>query len=63
MQSTQKVHGTNAFAVSAMSRALELLCREPLRVVDGGQSHRTFVYIKDAIKVVLPSKLYVCFCH
>lgn len=27
--------------------------REPLKLVDGGQSQRTFVYIKDAIEAVL----------
>jgi UDP-apiose/xylose synthase len=26
---------------------------EPLKLVDGGQSQRTFVYIKDAIEAVL----------
>ncbi|KAH9290583.1 hypothetical protein KI387_034700, partial [Taxus chinensis] len=30
-----------------------LLRGEPLKLVDGGQSQRTFVYIKDAIEVVL----------
>ncbi|KAF9684610.1 hypothetical protein SADUNF_Sadunf04G0136400 [Salix dunnii] len=30
-----------------------LLRREPLKLVDGGQSQRTFVYIKDAIEAVL----------
>ncbi|PKU82645.1 UDP-D-apiose/UDP-D-xylose synthase 2 [Dendrobium catenatum] len=30
-----------------------LLRREPLKLVDGGQSLRTFVYIKDAIEAVL----------
>ncbi|KAL0417647.1 UNVERIFIED_CONTAM: UDP-D-apiose/UDP-D-xylose synthase 2 [Sesamum radiatum] len=30
-----------------------LLRREPLKLVDGGQSQRTFVYIKDAIDAVL----------
>ncbi|KAK1300604.1 hypothetical protein QJS10_CPB13g00819 [Acorus calamus] len=30
-----------------------LLRREPLQLVDGGQSQRTFVYIKDAIEAVL----------
>ncbi|KAM0966614.1 hypothetical protein ACFX2C_022348 [Malus domestica] len=30
-----------------------LLCREPLKLVHGGQSHRTFVYIKDAIEAVM----------
>ncbi|KAM1203706.1 hypothetical protein ACFX15_019140 [Malus domestica] len=30
-----------------------LLRREPLKLVDGGQSHITFVYIKDAIKAVM----------
>lgn len=34
-----------------MSQAL--LRREPLKLVDGGQSQRTFVYIKDAIEAVL----------
>uniref|UniRef100_A0A2P2LF72 Bifunctional polymyxin resistance protein ArnA n=1 Tax=Rhizophora mucronata TaxID=61149 RepID=A0A2P2LF72_RHIMU len=29
-----------------------LLRREPLKLVDGGQSQRTFVYIKDAIEAV-----------
>ncbi|CAN6559942.1 unnamed protein product [Malus baccata var. baccata] len=30
-----------------------LLRREPLKLVDGGQSQRTFVYIKDAIEAVM----------
>ncbi|RXH70781.1 hypothetical protein DVH24_013527 [Malus domestica] len=30
-----------------------LLRREPLKLVHGGQSHRTFVYIKDAIEAVM----------
>ncbi|KAH9309541.1 hypothetical protein KI387_037452, partial [Taxus chinensis] len=30
-----------------------LLRGEPLKLVDGGQSQRTFVYIKDAIEAVL----------
>lgn len=30
-----------------------LLRRQPLKLVDGGQSQRTFVYIKDAIEAVL----------
>uniref|UniRef100_A0A6N2LVU9 NAD-dependent epimerase/dehydratase domain-containing protein n=1 Tax=Salix viminalis TaxID=40686 RepID=A0A6N2LVU9_SALVM len=30
-----------------------LLRREPLKLVDGGESQRTFVYIKDAIEAVL----------
>ncbi|XLT54823.1 hypothetical protein HN873_047427 [Arachis hypogaea] len=30
-----------------------LLCGEPLKLVDGGRSHRTFLYIKDAIEAVL----------
>lgn len=30
-----------------------LLHGEPLKLVDGGESQRTFVYIKDAIEVVL----------
>ncbi|CAA2953440.1 UDP-D-apiose/UDP-D-xylose synthase 2-like [Olea europaea var. sylvestris] len=30
-----------------------LLRREPLKLVDGGQSQRTFIYIKDAIEAVL----------
>lgn len=30
-----------------------LLRREPLKLVDGGQSQRTFVFIKDAIEAVL----------
>ena len=30
-----------------------LLRREPLKLVDGGQSQRTFVYIKDAIEAVI----------
>ncbi|RXI04704.1 hypothetical protein DVH24_038978 [Malus domestica] len=30
-----------------------LLRREPLKLVDGGQSQRTFVYIKDVIKAVM----------
>jgi UDP-apiose/xylose synthase len=30
-----------------------LLRREPLKLVDGGQSQRTFVYIKDAIEAVV----------
>ncbi|RYR42979.1 hypothetical protein Ahy_A08g039409 isoform A [Arachis hypogaea] len=30
-----------------------LLRKEPLKLVDGGQSQRTFVYIKDAIEAVL----------
>ncbi|KAG8088805.1 hypothetical protein GUJ93_ZPchr0011g27689 [Zizania palustris] len=29
------------------------LHREPPKLVDGGQSQRTFVYIKDAIEVVV----------
>jgi UDP-apiose/xylose synthase len=30
-----------------------LLRCEPLKLVDGGESQRTFVYIKDAIEAVL----------
>lgn len=30
-----------------------LLRREPLKLVDGGQSQRTFIFIKDAIEAVL----------
>ncbi|CBI40142.3 unnamed protein product, partial [Vitis vinifera] len=30
-----------------------LLYHEPLKLVDGGQSQRTFVYIKDAIEEIL----------
>jgi UDP-apiose/xylose synthase len=30
-----------------------LLRREPLKLVDGGESQRTFVYIKDAIEAVM----------
>jgi UDP-apiose/xylose synthase len=30
-----------------------LLRREPLKLVDGGESQRTFVYIKDAIDAVM----------
>lgn len=30
-----------------------LLRSEPLKLVDGGQSQRSFVYIKDAIEAVL----------
>uniref|UniRef100_A0A803QMM4 NAD-dependent epimerase/dehydratase domain-containing protein n=1 Tax=Cannabis sativa TaxID=3483 RepID=A0A803QMM4_CANSA len=30
-----------------------LLRREPLKLVDGGESQRTFIYIKDAIEAVL----------
>lgn len=29
-----------------------LLRREPLKLVDGGESQRTFIYIKDAIEAV-----------
>jgi UDP-apiose/xylose synthase len=29
------------------------LRREPLKLVDGGESQRTFVYIKDAIEAIL----------
>jgi len=36
-----------------------LLRGEPLKLVDGGQSQRTFVYIKDAIEAVL--LMIVCF--
>lgn len=36
-----------------------LLRREPLKLVDGGQSQRTFVYIKDAIEAV--HLMIVCF--
>ncbi|KVI06698.1 NAD-dependent epimerase/dehydratase [Cynara cardunculus var. scolymus] len=32
---------------------MNLLRREPLKLVDGGESQRTFVYIKDAIEAVL----------
>lgn len=46
-----------------------LLRREPLKLVDGGQSQRTFVYIKDAIEAVVlmivcyfPSSLVPCSC-
>jgi UDP-apiose/xylose synthase len=42
-----------------------LLRREPLKLVDGGESQRTFVYIKDAIEAVLlmivRAKLYPLF--
>ena len=40
-----------------------LLRREPLKLVDGGQSQRTFVYIKDAIEAV--HLMIVCWlwCH
>jgi UDP-apiose/xylose synthase len=37
-----------------------LLCREPLKLVDGGESQRTFVYIKDAIEAVV--LMIVCYC-
>lgn len=37
-----------------------LLRREPLKLVDGGQSQRTFVYIKDAIEAVV--LMIVCCC-
>lgn len=37
-----------------------LLRREPLKLVDGGQSQRTFVYIKDAIEAVV--LMIVCYC-
>ncbi|KVI04721.1 hypothetical protein Ccrd_016959, partial [Cynara cardunculus var. scolymus] len=30
-----------------------LLIHEPLKFVDGGESHSTFVYIKDTIELVL----------
>lgn len=40
--------------------AQNLLRREPLKLVDGGQSQRTFVYIKDAIEAVL--LMIVCYC-
>lgn len=30
-----------------------LLRREPLKLVDGGQSQRTFIFIKDAIEAVM----------
>jgi len=45
--------------VSLLSRCMvlmvlqNLLRREPLKLVDGGQSQRTFVYIKDAIEAVV----------
>lgn len=37
----------------ALLVAQNLLRGEQLKLVDGGQSQRTFVYIKDAIEVVL----------
>ncbi|WJZ98658.1 hypothetical protein VitviT2T_017169 [Vitis vinifera] len=36
-----------------------LLYHEPLKLVDGGQSQRTFVYIKDAIEEILVMIVYV----
>lgn len=38
---------------SCFSLLQNLLRREPLKLVDGGQSQRTFVYIKDAIEAVM----------
>jgi len=38
-----------------------LLRREPLKLVDGGESQRTFIYIKDAIEAVL--LMIVSFIH
>ncbi|TQE03969.1 hypothetical protein C1H46_010340 [Malus baccata] len=32
---------------------MNLLRRDPLKLVDGGQSQRTFVYIKDVIEAVM----------
>ena len=52
IQSSQKMHGTMVLQ--------NLLRREPLKLVDGGQSQRTFVYIKDAIEAVV--LMIVCYC-
>ncbi|KAJ0084026.1 hypothetical protein Patl1_30518 [Pistacia atlantica] len=38
---------------SRFQQTNNLLRRQPLKLVDGGQSQRTFVYIKDAIEAVL----------
>lgn len=44
----------DAMVVKLLFRLFQaLLRREPLKLVDGGQSQRTFVYIKDAIEAVL----------
>jgi hypothetical protein len=53
VQSSQKMEVTNAFLQN-------LLRREPLKLVDGGESQRTFVYIKDAIDAVV--LMIVCYC-
>jgi hypothetical protein len=53
VQSSQKMEVTNAFLQN-------LLRREPLKLVDGGESQRTFVYIKDAIEAVV--LMIVCYC-
>ena len=52
IQFSQKMHGTMVLQ--------NLLRREPLKLVDGGQSQRTFVYIKDAIEAVV--LMIVCYC-
>ena len=46
-------HGFFDCDVSIFFLSQALLRREPLKLVDGGESQRTFVYIKDAIEAVL----------
>lgn len=41
------------FSSSNIPSSQNLLRREPLKLVDGGESQRTFIYIKDAIEAVL----------
>jgi nucleoside-diphosphate-sugar epimerase len=40
-----RIHATNGLQ--------DLLRREPLKLVDGGEVQRTFLYIKDAIEAVV----------
>ncbi|KAM7522454.1 hypothetical protein LguiA_012356 [Lonicera macranthoides] len=45
--------GMEFYVISFLFSVQNLLRGEPLKLVDGGESQRTFVYIKDAIEAVL----------
>lgn len=45
--------GMELYVISFLFSVQNLLRGEPLKLVDGGESQRTFVYIKDAIEAVL----------
>ena len=47
------VFGVFVVIISCFLLLQNLLRREPLKLVDGGESQRTFVYIKDAIDAVM----------